>query len=194
MFTLLTSIMMIVVATVTMALTDDFLTGALNGLGAGALAGAIVFPAMKTPDTLGRALFVAIMFTLGMTAFQVVIYILPLAGGFGGNLTTAFMGSAAPALGQAILRGGAFVILAFLIGFVVGLLTMVPGEVVKGIIIGLLLGAISGGVLNIVFERYNIVLNPVFFYVFVGLITWGLFMSVSGGSEDKSIPKRGKKK
>ena len=169
------------------ALTDTLLQGALQGLFAGALAGAIVVPALNSPDTGGRGLFFGVMLAIGVAFYELVFNILPAAGNTAGSAING-------AVGQALLDAGVYVIAAFFIGTVIGFLTLVPGDVVKGALMGLVVGAASGAILLILLKQYNIVLSTFFFQGLVGLITAAMFMSITGGSDENQTLKRKRKR
>jgi len=168
-------------------LTDTLMQGAIQGLFAGALAGAIVVPALNSPDTGGRGLFFGVMLAIGVALYELVFEILPVTGSSAGSAING-------AVGQALLEAGAYVIAAFFIGTVIGFLTLVPGDVIKGAMMGLFVGAASGAILLLLMNQYNIVLSPFFFQGLVGLITGALFMSITGGSDENQTLKRKKKK
>jgi len=168
-------------------LTDTLLQGAFQGLFAGALAGAIIVPALNSPNTAGRGLFVGIMLAIGVALYELVFKILPVTGSTAGSAINAVVG-------QALLEAGAYVIAAFFIGTVIGFISLVPGDVIKGALMGLFVGAASGAILLMLLNQYNIVLDTFFFQGLVGLITAALFMSITGGSDENQTLKRKKKK
>jgi len=169
------------------ALTDTLMQGAIQGLFAGALAGAIVVPALNSPDTSGRGFFFGIMLTIAVALYQVIFKILPVTGNSAGTAMNATVGSV-------LLVTGAYMITAFFIGTVIGFLTLVPGDVIKGAAMGLVVGAASGAILLVLLNQFNIVINGFFFQGLVGLITAALFMSITGGADEAQALRRKKKK
>lgn len=169
------------------ALTNMLIQGAIQGLFAGALAGAIVVPALNSPDTTGRGFFFGIMLTLGVALYQVVFKILPVTGDSAGTVMNA-------AVGSLLLITGAYMLVAFFIGTVIGFLTLVPGDVIKGAAMGLVIGAASGAILLVLLNQFNIAISGFFFQGLVGLITATLFMSITGGADEAQTLRRKKKK
>ena len=168
-------------------LTDTLIQGALQGLFAGALAGAIVVPALNMPDTAGRGLFFGVMLSIGVALYELVFKILPVTGNSAGSAINS-------AVGAALLDAGAYVTAAFFIGTVIGFLTLVPGDVIKGAAMGLFVGAASGALLLIMLNQFGIVVNNFIFQGLVGLITAAMFMSITGGSDEAQTLRRKKKK
>ena len=169
------------------ALTNMLIQGAIQGLLAGALAGAIIIPALNSPDTSGRGFFFGIMLTLGVALYQVVFKILPVTGDSAGTVINATVGSL-------LLVTGAYMLVAFFIGTIIGFLTLVPGDVIKGAAMGLVVGAASGAILLVLLNQFNIIINGFFFQGLVGLITAALFMSITGGADEAQTLRRKKKK
>jgi len=168
-------------------LTDTLLQGALQGLFAGALAGAIVVPALNQPDSAGRGLFFGVISAIAVALYALVFMILPATGNTAG---TVINGS----VGAALLDAGAYVTAAFFIGTVIGFLSLVPGDVIRGVLLGLVLGAISGAILLMLLNQFNIGLSSFFFQGLVGLMVGALLLSITGGAEEKQTLRRKKKR
>ena len=168
-------------------LTNMLIQGAIHGLFAGALAGAVIIPALNSPDTAGRGFFFGIMLTLAVAVYQVIFKILPVTGDTAGTVINGTVGAV-------LLTTGGYMLIAFFIGTVIGMLTLVPGDVLKGAAMGLIVGAISGALLLTLLNRFSIALNSFFFQGLVGLITAALFMSITGGADEKQTLRRNKKK
>ena len=169
------------------ALTDTLIEGALQGLFSGALAGAIIIPALNSPDTAGRGLFFGVMLSIGVALYAFIFKILPVTGDSAGSAINS-------AVGAALLEAGTYIIVAFFIGTVIGFLTLVPGDVIKGAGMGLIVGGISGAILLILLNQFNTILSTFFFQGLAGLITAALFMSVTGGADEAQTLRRKKKK
>lgn len=169
------------------ALTDMLLSGALQGLFAGALAGAIVIPALNAPDSAGRGLFFGVMSAIAVALYALVFRVLPATGNTAGSAVNS-------AVGAALLDAGMYVTAAFFIGTVIGFLSLVPGEVIKGTLMGLLLGAVSGAILLVVLNQFNIALSGFFFQGLVGLAVGALLLSVTGGADETQTLRRKKKR
>lgn len=168
-------------------LTDTLLSGALQGLFAGALAGAIVVPALNQPDSAGRGLFFGVMSAIAVALYALVFMVLPVTGNTAGS---AINGS----VGAALLDAGVYVTAAFFIGTVVGFLSLVPGDVIKGALMGLFMGAVSGAILLVLLNQFNIGLSGFFFQGLVGLMVGALLLSITGGADEQQMVKRKKKK
>lgn len=168
-------------------LTDTLLQGAIQGLFAGALAGAIVVPALNQPDSAGRGLFFGVISAILVALYGLVFMILPLTGNSAGTAMNS-------AVGSALLDTGVYVTAAFFIGTVIGFLSLVPGDVIKGVLLGLLLGAVSGAILRMLLNQFNVVINGFFFQGLVGLMVTGLLLSITGGADEKQTLRRKKKK
>lgn len=168
-------------------LTDTLLQGAIQGLFAGALAGAIVVPALNQPDSAGRGLFFGVISAIAVALYGLVFMILPLTGNSAGSAMNS-------AVGAALLDTGAYVTAAFFIGTVIGFLSLVPGDVIKGVLLGLVLGAISGAILRMLLNQFNAGINGFFFQGLVGLMVAALLLSITGGADEKQTLRRKKKR
>lgn len=180
---------------VRMQLVDILLEGAVMGLLSGALAGAMIYPSMRTPDVMGRAFAIGIFLAIGVAVFE-FFRIGDVTGGSVQSIMDTFMGSASAMVGQMIGQAVWHVFIGLLVGFVIGLATAVPGEVIKGAAGGLFLGALVGAGLRFAVVNFNMALNDIFFQIVVGLIVWALFLSVLGGAaqEDRAKMKAKKEK
>ena len=168
-------------------LTNTLLQGALQGLFAGALAGAIVVPALNQPDSAGRGLFFGVISAIAVALYALVFMILPVTGDSAGTAINS-------AVGAALLDAGTYVTAAFFIGTVVGFLSLVPGDVIRGVLLGLVLGAISGAILLMLLNQFSIGLSSFFFQGLVGLMVGALLLSITGGAEEKQTLRRKKKR
>ncbi len=180
------SITPILIAVAASSLINLLLNGAIQGMISGALAGAMIMPPMKAPDTAGRGLFFGIMLTILVAVYQIVFQVLPRTGS---SAETVINGS----VGSALITTLMYVTIAFFVGFVIGLLTLVPGDVIKGAGLGLLLGAIIGAGTNYLLKYMQINVSAIVFQAITGLSSAALLMSVAGSSEDEKVVRRKKK-
>ncbi len=167
------------VAGIMLRLVDDLGRGALEGLAAGAAVGAIVWCMNRAPDTMGRVLLFGIMATLLMALFWLLRILGTLPGVSMLTLMDAFQSGSAQT--QMIIDAGRWIGIAGLGGALVAVLFSVPGEAIKGAIIGLFVGALLGAVLSVVLKELGVALNPIFFQLIVGLLTWAVFTSLAAG-------------
>ncbi len=163
-------------------LIQFLLTGALAGFLAGALTGAIVVPVVQAPDTLSRGLLVGILLALGMAIFE-LSRISVVTGTSLGSILGAFQGGLSGVVGEQIYVGTGRVLLAFLVGVIIGLLSAVPDKVLRGALFGVFMGAVLGGILQIIMKQFNLPYAfenaPLIFRIAVGLLTWGIMTAVS---------------
>jgi hypothetical protein len=153
------------------------LSGAAEGVVVGLITGALVWSINKAPDTLGRALLLAVFFGgIGFIAeFARILSVL----GYGlGEMIEAF--SENPNIGPMFLA--AFVRTGFymLLGAVIGVGSQVPQFMIRGIIIGILLGGLVGALMWLVTNYYfGFSLHIVLFRFFVVVGVWGLITVIS---------------
>lgn len=158
-------------------IVDELLAGAVDGVIAGLIVGALVWPIMQAPDALGRVILFGIIGGLIMLLYQAA-RISVVTGSSLGSIINAF--NTNTELGNMIFQGGIWVLVTMLAAAVIGALSLVPGEVLKGGLAGLFIGALIGALLGLGLQELDVSLNLTIFRVAVGLLTWGVFTAVSG--------------
>lgn len=171
-----------VAANVNFAVIDELMAGALAGIAIGILVGAIVMPMIQAPDTIGRALFFTIMAAVAMSLYQLA-RIGTATGERLGTILSAFAGPYTSTLGSLILDGVIWVLYAMLAGALVGMVSLVPDQVIRGGIVGLFLGIAVGALLRVVLLEFGVELNPTVFRIVIAGVTWALFTAIVGGRE-----------
>jgi hypothetical protein len=171
-----------VMAAVSLALIDVILDGALSGIAIGIAVGAVLMPMLQAPDTMLRAAVLAILGAVAMAVYQLA-RIGAVTGEQMADIVTAFRGPYTSIVGAMILDGFIWTLYAMLGGAIVGLVTQVPNEVLKGGLLGLALGILVGALLRVVFVEFNVSLSPIIFQLMVAAITWAMFTSIVGGKD-----------
>lgn len=171
-----------VMAAVSLALADVLLDGAKAGFVIGIAVGAVVMPMIQAPDTMLRAAVLSILGAVGMAVFQLA-RIGAATGEQMSGIISALNGPYTNVVGGMILNAFIWTLYTMLAGAIIGLMTQVPNQVLKGGLIGLVLGAIVGAGLRVVMVEYNIALSPILFRIAIAAITWALFTSIVGGKE-----------
>jgi hypothetical protein len=168
------------VASVMLALTDVAIRGALNGIIAGLIIGAVVWPIMQFPDSMGRVIALALVFAIGMILFEMT-RISRLTGSTFSSILGAFQDfSTSTAIGALIAQAAYRVLIAMLVAAIIGVGSMAPGKVIIGAIIGLFLGLLGGALLAVLLEQLGFTLPVLLFQVLVGLLAWGILASLGG--------------
>ena len=172
---------LLVFANIMLDTVDDLGQGALSGLAAGAIVGAIVWSITNAPDTLGRVLLFTIILGILMLLFQTILILNTLPEISMGSLIAAFQDRSTE-IGQMIIRAGQWVGLSALGGALVAVLLSVPGETIKGALIGVVIGALLGAGINAGVRELGINLRAgtALFQIVVGLLTGGVLTSVGG--------------
>lgn len=169
-----------ILASVMLALTDVAIRGALNGIVAGLIVGAVVWPIMQFPDAMGRVLILALIFAIGMILFELA-RISQLTGSTFSSILGAFQDfSTSTAIGAMILQAAYRILIAMLIAAIIGVGSIAPGKVIIGALIGLFLGLLGGALLAVLADQLGFALPTLLFQVLVGLLAWGIFASLGG--------------
>ncbi len=172
-----------VATSVHFAVIDELMAGALAGIAIGILVGAIVMPMVQAPDTIGRALFFTIMAAVGMSLYQLA-RIGTATGERLGTILSAFAGPYTGELGSLIFDGVIWVLYAMLAGALIGMVSLVPDQVIRGGIVGLFLGIAVGALLRVVLLEFGIDPNPTVFRIMIAGVTWALFTAIVGGKDE----------
>lgn len=171
------TILLTVVTVVSAALIDNVIASAITGVVIGVAVGALVLPMIQEPDTMLRGILLGVFAALVMVVYQ-VFRISQITGSSMGSILDAFQGSDQNILGPMILNAFVMVLLATLIGMIVGVTTVVPDKVIKGSIIGLFVGAILAVALTLLLNWANFIVNIIIFRIVVGVLTWGVMSSI----------------
>ncbi len=147
----------------------EMVFGAVEGVMIGLLAGSIIYAIMQAPDALGRALFLGIMFGVG-----VIVYETFRIGHDLGISTIDIINNmeANPAIGQMFWRAGLNTVTAMFIGGVIGVGSLVPNHMLRGGFWGAILGAIVGAGISIGLYYGGVVVN---LWLFRGAVVLGIW-------------------
>lgn len=153
------------------------LSGAADGIVIGLIVGAIIWAIMGAPDTLGRALLLAVLLGIAVIVWQVAQISVVVGSGMG-ELLDSFNNN--PAVGKMFLQAGAYALTAMFVGAFLGVVSQVPQLVLQGGIIGVFLGAFVGALLGGGLFYLGVSVSTLVYRLLVVLGVWALLVTFSG--------------
>lgn len=150
--------------------------GAVEGVVIGLIVGAIVWAIMQAPDTMGRALLLAILIGIGVIIWEFA-RIGAVVGSGMGNIIGSFNEN--PEVGRMIMQAGNRTVTGMLIGAFLGVVSQVPQWVIRGGIIGIFIGAIVGAVLGGGLTYFHVNLHQYLFRLLASLGIWAVLATFS---------------
>jgi hypothetical protein len=153
------------------------ISGAVEGIVIGLIAGALIWSISRAPDAFGRALLLAVI--IGVVGFIVeFIRISSIMGVSMGQMIEAMSNN--PAIGPMFLAALTRTGFYMLLGALLGVASTVPQHMIRGMIVGIFLGGLVGAALWFLTNYFlGFSFHILLFRFFVVLGIWGLIAAVA---------------